>query len=172
MSKHLVFLDTETTGLDPEEHEVWEVAFATIDGPIRSSFVQHSVAGADPKALDLNGYRTRYTEPASPSERWGRALAELALHGLLGGATIVGANPAFDAAFLSARWGAAPWHYRLLDIGTFAIPALGADRPLGLVSIADHLGIPHDADHTAAGDVNTLREAYRALVEIYDKDNL
>ena len=35
-----VYLDCETTGLDPERHEIWEIAFAVDGGEIQSSFVR------------------------------------------------------------------------------------------------------------------------------------
>lgn len=87
---------------------------------------------------------------------------EMAAKAALTGATIVGANPAFDTSFLRARWKGAPWHYRLIDIETYAMPALNLDRPKGLAYIAEQLGI-QAPDHTAAGDVHTLRECWRAL---------
>jgi oligoribonuclease (3'-5' exoribonuclease) len=45
----LVFLDTETTGLDPNRHEIWEVAYAVEDDPIVSGSVHHSLRNADPE---------------------------------------------------------------------------------------------------------------------------
>lgn len=163
----LVFLDTETTGLDPARHDVWEVAWAVDDGPIESAFLAHDVAGADPEALRLNGYmarRPRLDVVASLT-------AEHGLRQALTGATLVAANPAFDAAFLRARWGVAPWRYRLLDVEAYAMGALGYDTPQGLARIArdlrklDH-AIP-EPDHTAAADVATLRACYLALASLY-----
>jgi DNA polymerase III epsilon subunit-like protein len=158
----LVFLDTETTGLDNRRHEVWEIAYAVDDGPILSSFVSHSPAGANPFALEVNGYYDRFK-----GEPFLGLKFEAELRERLAGATLVGANPAFDAGFLEARWGEAPWHYRMLDIESYAVPILGFDKVQGLKDIReglDFLGfaIP-DPDHTAAGDVATLRASYNAL---------
>ena len=157
----LVFLDTETTGLDPERHEVWELAYAVDDGPICSSKVHHSLRNADPTALLMNGYLSRPDSLPLDQIR-----LESDAQGVLVGATLVGANPAFDAGFLRARWGVAPWHYRLFDVEAYAAGVLGWDGPKGLAAIraalADDYDIPAP-DHTAAGDVATLRACFYAL---------
>lgn len=166
MTTRLVYLDTETTGLDPTRHEVWEIAWAVDDQPIKQAFVPHSTVSADPTALAMNGYHDR-CEDARVSR-----FMEDALYADLEGATVVGANPAFDTAFLSARWGEAPWHYRLIDVETFAMGALCLDRPIGLASIrqrlVDEFGVViPEPDHTAAGDVATLRACYLTLRRLY-----
>lgn len=160
---NLLFLDTETTGLDPRVHDVWEIAFAVDDGPIRSFVLPHSLKTADPKALELNGYWERYPlgAPADGPH------VDPMLRAEFEGKTVVGANPAFDAAFLFARWGVQPWHYRMIDVESVALGFLDYDRPKGLKGIADDIRnsgheIP-EPDHTAAGDVATLRAVYRAL---------
>lgn len=159
-----VYLDTETTGLDPDRHEVWEIAYAIDDGPVLSAFVPHSLATADREALELNGYWRRHV---------GRVDDRADLHARLAldGATLVGANPAFDAAFLRARWGVTPWKYRLLDVEAYAMGALGFDEPRGLAAIREALvelgrDIP-EPDHTAGGDVATVRACHLALRSIY-----
>lgn len=159
----LVFLDIETTGLDPDVHEVWEIALAFDNsGKPLSWVVEHSLKTADPEALRLNGYWGRRRLLSATS-----ADIDPSTRQALTGATIVGANPAFDTAFLRRRWGATPWHYRLLDVEAMAVGVLALDRPQGLAKLADRLradgyDIPAP-DHTAAGDVLTTRAVYRAL---------
>lgn len=163
LSDDLLFLDTETTGLDLNLHDVWEVAYALGDGPISSHVLPHSLRNADPKALDLNGYRTRFpagTRASSP-------LVDSFLQETFVGKTIVGANPAFDAYRLEHRWGVAPWHYRMVDVGSMAVVVFDLDFPVGLSALAEKLAeedwnIPQP-DHTAAGDVATVRAVYKAL---------
>jgi DNA polymerase III alpha subunit (gram-positive type) len=156
-----VFLDIETTGLDPALHEMWEIAWAINDGPTLSSVVTHSLQTADPKALEMNGYWTRgFAEHPVES-------ADVTLREILTGATIVGANPAFDTSFLRARWGISPWHHRLIDVESMALTVLGYDRPEGLHALATDLRrrgheIP-TPDHTAAADAATTRAVYTAL---------
>lgn len=158
-----VYLDTETTGLDPNRHQVWEIAYAVDDEPIQSSFVAHDPVTADPQALRMNGYLER---AGYALDLFGSLIFETKLREALDGATLVAANPAFDAAFLRARWGVTPWRYRMLDVEAYAMGALGWDEPRGLRDIAAELGI--DApDHTAAKDVAVLRECHRSLRKLY-----
>lgn len=155
----LVYLDTETTGLDPQLHSIWEAAWAVDDGPIKSGLLEHHLKNADRKALEINHYDERANPP------WAD---EGALRLALDGATLVGANPAFDAGFLRARWGESPWRYRLFDIEAYAMPLLGYDTPKGLATIAADLGVVAP-DHTAAADVHTLRECHRRLRQAYNR---
>lgn len=163
----LVYLDTETTGLDPDRHEIWELAYAIDDGRIEAGVVYHSLRHADPKALAMNGYHQR-SHPQSFDEMQSR---EIGCRLALEGATLVAANPAFDAAFLRARWGFTPWRYRLLDVEAYAMGALGFAEPKGLKDVAAELRFLgyeiHHPDHSAAGDVATLRDCHLALSEIY-----
>ena len=155
----LIYLDTETTGLDPHQHQVWEIAWAVEDGPVNVMQVHHSLAGADVVALRINKYVDRWEQAADDS-------LEAALRRDLRGSTLVCSNPSFDEAFLRERWRETPWHHRKIDIATYAMPALGLDRPAGLAQIAERLGV-RAPDHTAAGDVLTLRACYVELAARY-----
>lgn len=162
LSTDLLFLDTETTGLGLE-HDIWEIAYAIGEGPISSLVVNHSLRNADPKALEMNGYRERGYVDFIDSE-WD----EQNLKKWFSGKTIVGANPAFDAYRLAQRWGQAPWHYRLVDVEAMAVPIFGLVKPLGLRGLVEKINasgfdVPLN-DHSAAGDVATVREVYKALM--------
>lgn len=56
---NICFIDTETTGLDPDLHQIWEVALITPDG--REHVWQFPVdeMAADPFALDIGRYWDR-----------------------------------------------------------------------------------------------------------------
>ena len=177
----LAFVDVETTGLDPDVHQVWEIALALDDGPIDAWKVAHHLHGADPEALAVSKYHERLGRTFSDLDPRGNAADALlseaseafeqTVFDALAGATLVGANPAFDAAFLRARWGSAPWHYRLLDVEAYAMGALGYDHPQSLTTITKDLrargfDIPVP-DHSAAADVAATRAAFYALRRIY-----
>lgn len=158
-----IFLDTETTGLDVEKHEVWEIAYAIDDGPILTSFVKHDIRGADPKALEINGYVDRFHLENGWEETaiWENDLIDAAK-----GHYLVGSNPAFDQRFLVKRWGERPWEYRMIDIATYAMPYFGLVVPEGLAFITNALDI-ESGDHTAAKDVEVLRNAFYKLQDMY-----
>ena len=62
MTRPLVYVDCETTGLDPDRHEIWEIAYAVGDGPIVSSFVSHQRITLDHEtvaAMRINHYLVR-----------------------------------------------------------------------------------------------------------------
>lgn len=163
---NLLFLDTETTGLDPDRHDVWELAFAVDDDPVQAFILPHSLARADATALKLNGYHERYPLGAVADG----PQIDVLLREEFRGKTLVGANPAFDAAFLRARWGEAPWHYRMVDIESYAMAKFKWSRPRGLkdiyVELAGRGYSITQPDHTAAADVAALREAFFILTDL------
>ena len=157
----LIFLDTETTGLDPDKHEVWEIGWAINDEPVRSATVPHSLKTADFTALEMNGYWER------GSADFATELLDLELRKLFENNTIVCANPTFDRMFLLKRWGHEPYHYRSIDIESMALLCFEWERPRGLKDIVDELNSRRfnidRPDHSAAKDVEVLRECYKAI---------
>ena len=158
-----IFLDTETTGLDSRFHAVWEIAYAVNDGPILDSIVPHTLENAVEQALEINGYHERINSRGDVDDE---VAFELQFIKELEGNIIVAANPAFDSKMLKARFGRELWHYRMIDLETYAMPALDLDEPRGLAFIAEQLGVKAP-DHTAAADVFTLRECFYKLQDFY-----
>lgn len=162
-----VYLDTETTGLDPRLHQIVELAWSVDDeADVHVVVPPHDLTHAEPKALEVNGYFERglHLRTAGPI-LWARSRAVLCTD--LAGAQIVAANPAFDAAMLLKLIGYAPWHYRLRDVEERAAAVFGWQDSPSLTTIAAELverghSIPAN-DHTAGGDVIALRACWRAL---------
>lgn len=166
----LCFIDTETTGLDPRIHQPYEVAWWLEDEPHpRSAWLRHDLTHADQGALRIGGYWDRKAY-AAQDDGWMYAESPRSLALVLEGVTLVGSNPAFDAAMLTRYIGAPVWHHRHIDVSNVAMVVFDTDRPLGLADVAAACrahghDIP-EPDHTAEGDVRTTRAAYEALREI------
>ena len=159
----LCFVDTETTGLDARVHEPYEVCYWREDSDApRTLHLPHTLHYADGGALRIGGYFDRDFEPFPDS---GRSRVELMR--VLHGCTLVGSNPAFDAAMLTRYIGTAVWHHRLVNVSEGGMWVFGWDRPRGLADVATACRergyeIP-EPDHTAEGDVRATRAVYEAL---------
>lgn len=159
----LVFVDIETTGLDPTVHQVVEIAYAVGDSDIVTLRIPHTLKRHSAGALEVSRYFER--ELGDPLS-WTRSAETQLFLGSLVGATLVGANPAFDARFLGDKYGVV-WHHRLLDIEAYAAGHLLEPAPLGLAALVERFqedGYPITTpDHTAANDVAAVRDIYRAI---------
>jgi DNA polymerase III epsilon subunit-like protein len=143
----LVFLDTETTSLDDERGEVWEIAaIVRQPGQVDAEHlweIRPTLADPDPMSLKINRYYERrildvhapgeatelvspmlaLTKDAPPAFT-GAARVALKLAEHLSGAVVIGSYPDFDRRFLRpflARYNEA-WtaHYHPVDIQSMA----------------------------------------------------
>lgn len=191
MSKYVV-LDLETTGLETVENgpnpratplEIAAIAYDPNAGEAAPhgqivSFVPHHDQRAMLETVEFGALATnRYFERRlfdamdTPADT-GRHID--ALVELLDGATIVGSNPAYDAAILwpwlrerlpENKRGRAPWRFRLFDVEAAtmtahnldAIPSL--DRCATLWNVERPAGTPH----SALGDAMTTCEVFDAI---------
>ena len=183
----LVALDTETTGLDPDTEDVFEIAVVDLQtGAEREWHLQprpEVVAAMHPKAVEVNRYPERVAEP---DWNWHSTHhLDGPLRDLLDGAHIVGAVPDFDTRHLTSlyrRFGMEPprWHYHLIDVEAMAVGWLhamtrdgdleGDDLALSLPWRSDDLsracGVEppsEDERHTALGDARWVARWYRTL---------
>lgn len=164
--RRLVFADTEYDRLNTDTANLVEVAYAVEDDPVVFGIPPHSTEGHDPKSLQINKY---FERDLGDKARWARDILDRTARDTAG-QTMVGANPRVDARVLSRFIGYEPWHYRLCDIESAAFLLLGFDQMPGLREIKDaltELGYDLPApDHSAAGDVETLRAVFRTLQRI------
>lgn len=160
----LCFIDCEATGLDPRIHQPWEVCYWREDETEPTTLrLPHTLEHADPQALDIGNYWGR---SGAVDLRGNIGAAWLVTHALRG-VTLVGSNPAFDAAMLTRVIGAPVWHHRLINVAEGGMWVFGWDRPKGLADVATACrergyDIP-EPDHTAEGDVRATRAVYEAL---------
>lgn len=168
------FVDTETTGLDPDRHEIWEVGLITPDGTGYRWFLPVDLGRADPKALEIGRYYERspyayesYVDFAGA--RSAKQFAEEFAH-LTRGLHLCGAVVSFDAerlAKLLRANGACPeWAHRLIDVETLVAGHCHARTPVGLVDSAAVLGIDATKyeSHTALDDARLVRDIYEKVM--------
>jgi len=173
----LLFLDTETTGLDHDD-EVWEIAAIRRERGLETpfhTFVMHdtSRAAALPESFRLD-HATRFDPAAAVTTR--TAIGQIN-HLARGGAHIVGAVPDFDVRHLARMRrtngmnGPAPWHYHLIDVENLAVGWLAGrgwtlTPPWHSGDLSRAVGVePTDyARHTAMGDVRWAMAIYDAVM--------
>ncbi len=166
----LVFLDIETTHLDPRLADVIEAAWAVEDEDTNQIIFEHTLEHADPEALRINRYWERGMDRSCGD---GRGVTPHRMQFIrdLTGATIVAENYGFDCGHLLRKLGLEPWHYRKVELSSLAMYAFGLDRPEGQTKTAVRMRdlgyeIPEDGMHEAVGDVECLRACFRALMDL------
>lgn len=172
-TRKLVFIDLETTGVDPEKHEIIEIAWILVDGQsfeVLSEFVakvkpEHPET-ANPKALEITGYS---------EEEWGNAgllkealgkIIQLAPQGML-----VGWNIYFDWSFLEKGFKkfnfVSQFDYHMIDVMVIAYSKLHSKpeiRELGLKKIATYFGIEFQ-EHHALEDIRATYQIFKKLMQ-------
>lgn len=172
----LCFVDVETTGLDVERHEVWELAVINGESELHR-FLPITPALADPNALRMNHYYEHH--PAHGGRDFGggswvgldpQEIAQEVAR-LTAGAHLAGVNPAFDAAFLGAllrRYDAVPaWQYHLIDVLPLIAGRCQVRPPWRSNELSERLGIPPPDEaqrHTALGDARWAQTIYEAVM--------
>jgi DNA polymerase III alpha subunit (gram-positive type) len=158
--KELVFVDTETTGLDASSDYLVELSYARLEGEIKTLYFGVTEV---PDFIDrLTKFYERGVDkmPAASIEDVKEFMD------VMEGNTMVAANPAFDKAFLEAEalWSA---HYRMLDIETYAMARLGLDEVPSMIQVVKELEARGykltQPDHSSYNDVKAMREAYKIL---------
>lgn len=187
----LVFMDTETTGLDLTD-DIWE--FAAIrreaDGThtVYHAFIEHEgyKCARLPEPF-LSDHLRRFPKELDGAEAAigetvmsrGKAV-EFIADVLRGRPHVVGAVPNFDTERLSRMFSLyamprEPWHYHLIDIENLAVGFLSGrdagddallEPPWKSHDLSAALGVPDpiEVQHTAMGDVIWAMHMYDAVV--------
>ena len=177
-SRPLVFVDTETGGLDPATDALLSLAAIRTDcmagkvlGEMDVKVTPYPFLLIHARAAEVNGYTPEHWAGASSEAIELARFAELAA-----GAVWVGHSPAFDIGFLQAAFArhSLPWPklgYRYpIDTAVLAWPLLRAGRvdDLKLQTIRAALAVyPAGEAHTAGADARTCLEIYKNLVGRY-----
>lgn len=183
----VAFIDTETTGLDPEYHVVWEIAVIT-DGNERvwqQKVGKSGMANADRDAMEMTRFHERYGNLIALDPNESVAL----FNQLTGGRHLVGACPWFDSERLHRLHRSVlphydggfhdqllarrhPWHYHLIDVETLAVGYLTgkadiwASLPWKSEGLSRAVGVePNLFDrHTALGDARWAKAMFEAIM--------
>lgn len=175
----VVYVDCETTGLDPDRHEIWDLAIITGDGTEYDWHLRPNLKDADPGALRITDFYRRTADwdrlrdlgddaPAWETPNTAYYVPHEVAR-LTSGKHLVGAVPSFDAAFIERllrKAGLVPaWHYHLIDVESLAAGKLGLPPPWSSDDLAEKLGVPRlDGKHTALGDARWAMKMYEAVM--------
>jgi DNA polymerase III alpha subunit (gram-positive type) len=187
------FIDIETTGLDETRQEVFELAVvkASCDpdntkeielinqSKLHLFFAPEHIETASDIALEISKFRERI-EPLNlnpgeiydfiDKEKITPEEAAEKINIFLEKRHLVGANPAFDAKFITAwlrKYGVeANWHHRMIDIENLDMHKEGLLAPRGLQAIAKQWNIEDsEKAHTAMGDVETTITLFKLIAD-------
>ena len=188
-----IFLDTETSGLNPRFHRVLEIAYKILDletGHVKETYeaiVQQSPAEwakSDPNSLKVNGFTWERVESGTPLKQVEKEILESFQRWQIRRkeAVFICQNPSFDRSFFSQiipvelqeelRW---PYHWLDLASMHWAVALERAKQHSGSLlpweigfskdQIASYYRLPEEVKpHRAINGVNHLILCYEAVV--------
>lgn len=176
----LAFIDTETTGLNPDKHEIIELACVIADqierpgrGP-ELKFVEEfeikikptHIENAEPEALRINGYNEADWLFAVDLKNAMEHLSTKAQSAIM-----VAHNLTFDNGFIERAFETTGvknlLHFQKLDSLSIAF-ARFYDKPeldkYSLRALCEYFGIKNEKAHTALADTQALFQVYKRMM--------
>jgi len=189
-----VFLDQETTGLDPKQHHLIEIAFKIVDlqsGKVIASFQKvikltpEQWEKRDPQSIEVNGFQREQIENGEDKDLVAKEIIDIFNRSgvIRGKAFFVCQNPAFDKGFFLHLINVyeqehMQWPYHWLDLASMywgyrvfisqqnhkEIPS---ELNLSKDSIASWCNLPlEDKPHRAMNGVEHLIRCYCAVLRL------
>lgn len=175
VTRDLLFLDLETSHLDPDLGDIIEIAAVRTTPDLRAEVAVidrklqlERPLEASPEALAINGYSVEEWRHAIPRRIAFLELLKIATDDVL----IVGQNPIFDLSHLRAKFkmeSLVPITPRyVIDTAAMAWPLVvkGHLHRMNLETLCSRYGIPNDGAHRAMADVRRLMHVYARMLGI------
>jgi len=185
----LLYLDCETTGIDPTINDIWQLAYIIeIDGVVVEECEMlirpDNMNAIDDKALEIGGITREELEKidyniadavADLKKSWSRFIDKYDRDDKF---VIVGYYVNFDAQFLREmfvkagdRYGIGSWCFScLLDVSTFVAIAVGKYqfrfKNHKLETVCEKLKIPLKKAHDSLEDIKATKKLYEMLGEL------
>lgn len=173
---NLFIVDLETTGLDSSKHEIIEIGCVNTSNGETFECKVHPLhlSDADPKALEINGYKHEDWEDAFLLPNALKLLGQFVTCGEEKSSPhFMSYNASFDWPFLQqayARTGIRdPFHYHHLCLLTLAWNWQGKPESLSLKNVSLALGIPPEPEVHRA--INGALTAYKVFKFLTYKNN-
>jgi DNA polymerase-3 subunit epsilon len=179
----LAFIDTETTGFDPDNHELIEIGMILVDQNWDTPLPEFTVVEkfeikikpthietADPVSLKINKYDPAEWENASTLKDAMEILSKKAKDSIM-----VAHALCFDAGFLDRAFKATAvkneMHYLRIDTITMAFAKLHHKNKedidkYSLRTLCEYFQIENKNAHTALADAEALFELFKKLIAI------
>ncbi len=176
-NENLIFVDVETTGTDPEKHEIIELAyilvkqdkgnFSVIEEREMKIKPEH-IENAEPTALKVNGYDEAQWIFANTLSEAMKVFSEKS-----DGAIMVAQNVTFDYSFIEralTKTGMKnEMFYAKLDTISMAYAKLFKDpraERFNLHRLCEYFGIHNEKSHTALADTRATFEVFKKLMSL------
>ena len=176
----LIFVDIETTGFDPDKHEIIELAYILVrqkgDKGQEFEVIEEKefkvkpehIETAEPQALKVNGYDEGQWLFANSLTEVMKVFAEKSK-----GAAFVAHNVTFDYSFIERAFTKTgiknEMFYAKLDTISMAYAKLHTSPHINrfaLGKLCEFFGIENDRAHNALADTRALFEVYKKLMNI------
>jgi DNA polymerase-3 subunit epsilon len=172
MSRELIVVDIETTGLHANAH-ILEVGAINVNTGKELYFVPRvpddAIKWAEPQALQINRYFERGVWKHTLDQE-NTLVQYRELEKMLSGNTFAGSNPTFDSQRLPIK---PVWHHRLADLAAYAAGVFGlspTELP-GAHKVCELLGVTNESEHSALGDARAAAECFRRLQKMASDDS-